>query len=91
MQQIAFPLIQRAAMLASVQLPQPVCIFGLPLPGEPFHITVSLAILCAARSTALFHSTRSASPLKACRIRPFRACAVQARTCVRVSAPTIPV
>jgi hypothetical protein len=39
--EIAFPLIQRAAMLASVQLPQTVCIFGLPLSGEPSHVTVS--------------------------------------------------
>ena len=86
--EIVFSLIRLPAILASVQVPQSVYICGLLLPGEPIHVTASPAIICAAHSVTLFDSTRSASPLKACRLHPS---AVHARTCVRVLTPTIPV
>ena len=68
-------------------------LLGLPLRPEIGFPLIRLAaaspaIICAAHSTTLFNSTRSASPLKACRIHPS---AVHARTCVRVLTFTIPV
>jgi hypothetical protein len=76
---IVFPLIQRAATLAPVQVPQPAYVYGLPPPRRI--LSRDRSPHSSVEQEAHLHLERAA----------FRACAVQARPCIRVCARTLPV